>query len=890
MVSFYKLKYTSFISSDNYLAGLYHEINPESRFLALGTRKNYVVADLNYSCFLARRASLFLFGSLVRRSHPAVSFGHQFYDYEDIFSEFSTLSVSYVRDWVPGLLTNYKALFRTALKKEGALRRIGFFFQFPDILLMFGTNNSIGFIINEARSIQIPTIVTGDVSLSFSQVTYMLLGNYKSFKSTMFFVKLFLDLNSESSRFRILKHYSVFKRLIKSVFLRRTLKSKLFSIKLSRMFFIFRAVPKLRVSQVTPIVHNKDAWAPASFFKASKKPVLKTRVTMRRSVVGRAKRLIPISKEDYVTKRRTFLGLSNFIGKLRRRRLILNKKSVSLVNRRASFGALRLRFKGKALKHRVTKVRLLKKAGRFSNKRVKLVHPKQFRKLLKVAKRRGLQTKALLREANTLVFGRLRKLDNPDTDYSAINPLPIFIPDRGTLRQLFPFLGYFAYGYMAKRLNTLLFYRAIFRQVVQKRKKVLRLKRFTSNLQVMGIQAKKFKSLNLAIHRRAASIFKLRAKVKRFSKVLKATPKLKKLRSIPGFNEKRYMRKLLGDKPKSKKRGNIDRFHKDANKGGGRADKNKNNNKYSKMPKFGKPREEWPNKKKAKDFSKNNKPHLSKSVRSDKDKEDFVTLMSNLYKQEIKSKDFGSTGKPKLLKDLLKINKRRYAVLRKTSGIRLSKKKTNKVVSKEDRGSRLAAKLAKVPLFAKRRALVVRNFTPTQRHMLRVYRILFTKYPSFVKRARAKLPPRPRVATIPRTAYQFLLKQQKYRADVIFKRTGKRVKLQPIRLPRKFRGPKRNNYKGKKPWHKGKNFNPRHDSKKDVPDKKYWGKKGDKAKGPYNPNYPKRADQGKKGRYDRPKNYVKPPKHNDGGGDSKRSPDYHKAKPPKKKKGRSEEH
>jgi hypothetical protein len=324
MVSFYKLKYTNFISSNNYLVGSSHEINPESRFLALGTRKNYVVADLNYSCFLARRASLFLFGSLVRRSHPAVSFGYRFYDYVDLFSEFSTLSVSYVRDCVPVLLTNYTALFRTALKEEGALRRIGFFFQFPDILLMFGANNSIGFIMNEARSLQIPMVVTGDTSLSFSQVTYMLLGNYKSFKSTMFFVKLFLDLNAESRRFRTLRHYSVFKRVIKSIFLRRTLKSKLFSIKLARMFFIFKAIPELRVSQIIPTIYKKSKWSSAGFFKVSRRPAnwpLRKKMTMRRLDKGSVKRLLLVSKGGYVKKRRSLLRFFKLTTtKLRRRK------------------------------------------------------------------------------------------------------------------------------------------------------------------------------------------------------------------------------------------------------------------------------------------------------------------------------------------------------------------------------------------------------------------------------------------------------------------------------------------------------------------------------------------------------------------------------------------
>src|SRR5690554_2584825 len=800
MVSFYKLRYTNFISSDNYLVGLNHEINPESRFLALGTRKNYVVADLNYSCFLARRASLFLFGSLVRRSHPAVSFGYQFYDYEGIFSEFSTLSVSYVRDWVPGLLTNYRALFGTALKEEGALQRIGFFFQFPDILLMFGANNSIGFIINEARSIQIPTIITGDTSLSFSQVSYMLLGNYRSFKSTRFFVKLFLDLNSESRRFRTLKHYSVFKGLIKSIFLRRTLKSKLFSIKLARMFFIFKAFPKLRVSQVTPTVYKKDNWLPVSFFRVLGGSNFKKKSTMRKSTEDCVKQLSPVSKREYGANRRVLLHLPQITVKFRHKRLVLNKKIAPLLGKRAPVYNFGLRSKSKVLEQRINKIRLLKKTGGFTDKGVRLINTNKFLKLLKIAKKRGLRTRLLLKRANRFVFRRLKKLNSPESDYSATNFLPVFIPDRQTLRQLFPFFGYFAHGHMFKRLNTLLFYRTIFRKIMQKRKKVLRFKSFASNLRFISVEAKKFRSLSLAVHRKTASIFKLRAKVKRFSKMLRFIPKLDKLRKIPGFNEKLYIRRLLrGKKRKLIKRKSFGKPQKDNNRG----KKVHNRHPKSNLPtKFGRKGEERVKNKK-KHYNrppKNSKaPYLKKSAidRSREARENFVALMDKLYKQETRDRGPRPANKPKWLEDLNKTGMGKRAILKKKPEFELKKKQFNKIVSKKKSGR---LKLVNAPSFVKRRALVVKNFTPTQRHILRVYRILLTKYPSFIKRVRVGLSARSRVTTMPRTLYQFSLKKRKYLADRIFKRTGKKVRFRPIELPRQFRSSGRG--KGKKPWHK----------------------------------------------------------------------------------------
>lgn len=883
VVSFYRLKYTNFINSDNYLVGLPYEINPESRFLALGARRGHVIADLNYSCFLARRASLFLFGSLVRRSHPAVSFGYRFYDYEDLFSEFSTLSLSYVRDWVPGLLTNYKALFRTALKEEGALRRIGFFFQFPDILLMFGANDSIGFIINEARSIQIPTIVTGDTSLSFSRITYMLLGNYKSLKSTMFFVKLFLDLNAESRRFRVLRHYSIFKHLIRSIFLRRTLKSKLFSIKLAKMFFVFKAISKLRVSQITPVVYRNYNWIPASFFRVLKKPVFYNRnkgSVMRKSLKGRMRRIVPISKKEYVTKRLNLLKPAGFAKKLRCKRLVLNRKFMPLTSRRLSFGNRKLHLNGRTLKRRVrrvTNLKLLKRGvGGSLGNLARSSKSRKFRRLLKIAKRRGLQTKLLLNRADIFLHNRLKLLNNPDKDYSAANPLPVFMFDRKALRHVFPFLGYFSYGYMAKRLNTLLFYRTIFRQIVQKRKRILRLKRFTSDLRVISVKAKKFRSLNLAVNRRISSISKLRARVKKFSKKLKELSRLKKFRRTLGFNEHSYTKRTLDDKKRSdlRKKNSNSKLDKTSDKG--LVSGNKNSRLDVKFGQLG----EHPDKKKSK-VSKNNKFSNSKSSGPGEAEEDFSAFTDGLHKKGVKGSNLSK--RPKLLEDLDKLNRKSYSL---NKGVRLRpKKKKSKIFSKDVANVRLVAKFASASTSGRQRLLVLKNFTPTQRHILRVCRILFTRYPSFMAKSRLKRKKKsPRVATIPRTLYQFLLKERYRYAKAFFKRTGKRMKFSHSvrsQLPKQFWGPGRGGFKrgkGRKPWDKGKyknssNFN--QISKKTGGKDKPWFKEGDGTKKPFNPNYRK------KGRGGFSKNYFKGPKPDDGS--SKRSDYNNRSRKPSSK-------
>src|SRR5690554_2347322 len=289
---------------------------------------------------------------------------------------------------------------------------------------------------------------------------------------------------------------------------------------------------------------------------------------MRKPTEDRVKQPASVSKGEYGANRKVLLRLHQFTGKLRHKRLVLNKKIVPLLGKRTPFYNSGLRSKSKVLEQRTNKIRLLKKTGGFIDKRLRLINPNKFRKLLKIANKRGLKTRRLLKRANRFVFRRLKKLSSPELDYSAANPLPVFIPDRQTLRQLFPFFGYFAYGHMAKRLNTLLFYRTIFRQIMQKRKRVLRFKNFASNLQLISVEAKKFRSLSLAVHRKAASIFKLRAKVKRFSKMLRVIPKLDKLRKIPGFNEKRYMKRLLrGKKRKLIKRKSFGKPQKDNNRG-----------------------------------------------------------------------------------------------------------------------------------------------------------------------------------------------------------------------------------------------------------------------------------------------------------------------------------
>ncbi len=232
--------------------------------------------------------------------------------------------------------------------------------------------------------------------------------------------------------------------------------------------------------------------------------------------------------------------------------------------------------------------------------------------------------------------------------------------------------------------------------------------------------------------------------------------------------------------------------------------------------------------------------------------------MDNLYKQEIRG--LGSTNKPRWLEDLNEPG-RINAVLKKKPKFEFKKKKLNKIVS--NRSGRL--KLGNAPSFVKRRALMVKNFTPVQRHMLRVYRILFMKYPSFVRRAKACLPARPRVATMPRTLYQFLLKKRKYRADRIFKHMGKKVRFRPIKLPRQFRSLGRG--KGKKPWHKkwNKNFP---NSKKDYAKNNKGGKRNrwaSKGKGPYNSHHSTKKSPGdynknrdkKWVKQDKPKNHGK---------------------------------
>src|SRR5690554_2742297 len=873
MVSFYRLKYTSFISTDNYLVGDPHEISPESRFLALGARKGYVIADLNYSCFLARRASLFLFGSLVRRSHPAVSFGHRFRDYEDLFSEFSALSLSYVRDWVPGLLTNYKVLFRTALKEEGALRRIGFFFQFPDILLMFGSDDSMGFIVNEARAIKMPTIVTGDTSISFSRITYMLLSNYKSFKSTVFFVKLFLDLNAESSRFRTLRHYSIFKRFIKSIFLRRTLKSKLSSIKLSSMFFIFKTFTELRVSQITPVIYKDGGWRPSSFFKVLGKPKKPGgRSVMLRSRKGNIGRLTPIRGKEYVANRPTLPRLPALVEKLRRGRLIIGMKLKSLPKWKGS--VMRLK-KAKVLKRRAGKLRSLRRRRAKRLLRASLItnRPVRLRKLLTAARRRGLRVEGLLKKAKVL-SSRLRLLNRPGRDHSNTALLPAFMVDRGTLRQIFPLLGYFAYGYMTKRLNTLFFYRAIFKQLIQKRKKILRLKSFTNDLGVISTQAKRFRALNLAVNRRRSSILKLRSRVKKFGKRFKAVSRLRKLRKAPGFDEQLYMKKLL-DRNKADKR-MAGRFSK--NSGRGRVDKGKGG-KYHKNGKFGNKdnrdgRGGYYNSK-DKSFSKNSNSFQS---RRDSEQLSIREAFMELLDKEQGVKDSVTKNKPKWLKVLGRINKESYKVLKEDAE---SKPRRRKLKTSSGKASKLTAKRVPTTLIGSQRALVAQNFTPTQRHILRVYRILSTKYPLFMRKSEAKFASGRKTVLIPRTLRQYLVKTRKLKSEAFFRRTGKVRKFRETidsLLPKPFkRGGFGQGKGGGKPWHKnrGKGFSDFSRDFKKPYDPNYrnrnWSKGGNV---PYGSGHKK--DWADKGEYSRRPSYKPDYKNRNWGSNAPYKPGYSK--------------
>jgi hypothetical protein len=433
---------------------------------------------------------------------------------------------------------------------------------------------------------------------------------------------------------------------------------------------------------------------------------------------------------------------------------------------------------------------------------------------------------------------------------------------------------------------------------VQKRKRILRFKRFTGNLRVIGIQARRFKALSYAIRRRTSSIRKLRARFKKFNERFRAVIKLGKMRKVPGFDEGSYIKKYLKERRKlPKQQESAKKFVKDRagikDKRAGSGDRNK----HSRWPaKFDK-------KQKNKRFGKNKGKHLDKGTkvlppqsgydfeRSRKAKERFATLMDDLYRQEVKG--FGVSDRPSWLKDWKNWNDRRdgKGLPNKEPKPRLKKK----VLKSPSKRFGLRDRSRSTTLLEKYRALTVRNFTPTQRHVLRVYRLLTLKYPSFVKKTEKKIRSMPRVSKFPRTIYKFLVKRRRQRALAIYKRTGKWVKLRPIELPKQFRENKRGGFKrGKdnKPWHKGKDNKPWHKGK-DNPGSQHPSKKGggkdvvrpiEGHKETYKSgDYPKQDQDDRRNRVISSKNSGRPAKENEANSESS---DSHKPKSSRKKEER----
>lgn len=231
--SFYTLKPSVFLYNGSYRVGFNHSLSPGSKFLVLGVRGNFVIANLNYTCFLAKRAALFLFGSLARSVHPVLVLGYIFSSNRDIFRKLSYHVVSHVRTWIPGLFTNWKVVSSTALRAEGSLQDVGMIFEFPDIMLLLGINDRMDYIVNESRVLSMPSVVAADTSLDFTRVNYYIPTNYRSFRSSNFFLRLFYSLKKESYFFRVFRYFSIFKNYVKSAYSLRNLKRNLRSVKFS---------------------------------------------------------------------------------------------------------------------------------------------------------------------------------------------------------------------------------------------------------------------------------------------------------------------------------------------------------------------------------------------------------------------------------------------------------------------------------------------------------------------------------------------------------------------------------------------------------------------------------------------------------------------------------
>ena len=713
MTSFYRLKHTNFIKSSNHLSGFSYAINPDSKFLALGIRKGYIIANLNYSCFLARRASLFLFGSLVRRAHPAISLGYKFYNYLDLFARVAKLSVSYFRDWIPGLLTNYRTLVATALKEEGALRRIGIFFKFPDVFLILGDNYNLSFILNETKRLQIPTLATGDSSLNFSRVNYLLLSNYRSFKSTLFFLQLFLDLHAEAKRFRVLRHYSTFKRIIKRVYLRRTLKFKLHSIKFAELFTLLNGGTNKFVSEG---ITNKNR-----------------------------------------TKGELIPSVANMIKRKRSQRELFNKKQ---------------------------RLRVIKKHGVHKYARIKL--------------KKHRRARWFMGQLNKRMDRRLSSVRKP--------MLPIFVPNRMLVRHIFPLFGYFAYGYMAKRINTLFFYRSILRRVVSKRRRILSLKRFVHHISVIGSSAPRFKALKVKVRRKIRFLRRSGALYRKRFLFLRILRKLKKRYSGYTKSAKRnYGRALLRAEKKIRKSRKYKKYTRRSKRTKSRFGKNtlRRNSRRRRLKL--RVRKKLNLKRSLRIKFKMNGKKSGKLLKKPKLGKKAHKLFDKIMGVDLKKKPKNSKSTlPRWYAKFRKLSlERSYLNLDRELDETLlePKAKTRKVKKVKRFKPLLAKRLMSKSVFIKRTL-----FNKIQRQAMRVYSVFSSKYPKMILRAEKKL--RSKAPSIP-LSYRQYAKFQIYHGLKVDKRP---YFYKPRRPRRRYHHKNKhfNNFNKNNPGnyhHKNKHFN-----------------------------------------------------------------------------------
>lgn len=413
MVSFYKLKCSNFVSSGNLFVGAVEDINPNSKFAALGIRRRYVVADLNYSSFMSRRAALFLFGAFSRKARSLLSLGKQFASSYKIMSLCRSFLVSYVRDWVPGLLTNFSALSSTLLKNKDTLLRIGCFFSFPDVLLMFGESYDIARILRESRLLGIPTVANIGSSLNIQYFTYTFLGDWSSYRASRFFINVFFSIVTEARRFRTVRHFIIFKRMVRSIYLRRTLKLKLRSFKLVKLYLLLGRSS----GQNARVVKRSSRKFLSKFFKA-------------------------------------------FVTGIRKRPVSLVRFSWFRVN--INVGAPRRRSRRCVRFPRLKRIRCLLESAKLNSYLRRYLHK---RPILRIPKFAGVAP-------NRLVFG-----------------------------SLFPFLGYFGYGYLAKRVSSFFFFTKIFRLIIKKRSKILFLRSMTSRVSVLCRSALRLRALRRVLVR-----------------------------------------------------------------------------------------------------------------------------------------------------------------------------------------------------------------------------------------------------------------------------------------------------------------------------------------------------------------------------------------------------